>query len=57
MRVKDGRLDPADSYQSDRIGGTGGGQTVLGGAGAPVIGIVGKTNTRDCLGIGLVLKQ
>jgi S1-C subfamily serine protease len=58
MRITGAALDPADSYQSEWIGGKGGGgETLLGGGGTPIIGIVGKSNNRDCTGIGLLLKQ
>lgn len=57
MRVQNGRLDPGDSYQSDYVGGSGGGRTTLGGDGTPAIGIVGKANPIDCTGFGLVFKK
>jgi hypothetical protein len=58
MRVKGAVLDPADSYESAWIGDkTGGsGPTVLGGDGAPIVGIIGKRNARDCNGLGLLKK-
>src|SRR5262249_4299308 len=57
MREKEGRLDPTDSYQTDYIGRQGGTRTILGGDGTLAIGIVGKTNTNDCTGIGMVFKK
>jgi hypothetical protein len=58
MRVKDGKLDPTDSYESDWIGNRNGGrETPLKGDGTPVIGIVGKANDKDCVGLGLVFDK
>jgi hypothetical protein len=43
MRVKDGRLNPDDTYRSKWIGGRGGGRETLCAAnGNPVIGIYGR---------------
>jgi hypothetical protein len=57
MRIAGATLDPGDSYQSDWIGGKGGGgETLLTGGGTPIVGIVGKSNNRDCTGLGLLLK-
>jgi hypothetical protein len=43
MRIDGARLNPNDSYESDWIGGKGGGpETTLGGDGRPVIGIHGN---------------
>ena len=42
MRVGRTSLDPGHSYESDWIGGQGGGEEKLGGDGRPVIGIYGK---------------
>ena len=54
----DGKLDPQDSYRSDWVGGKGGGpETLLGGDGTPVIGIIGKANDKECMGLGLYLKH
>ncbi len=53
----DGRLDPADAYDSAWIGGRGGGAPRrLGGNGTPVIGVIGRTNMRDMTGLGLLLR-
>jgi S1-C subfamily serine protease len=58
MRITGATLDPADAYQSEWIGGKGGGgETLLTGGGTPIVGIVGKSNNRDCTGLGLLLKQ
>jgi S1-C subfamily serine protease len=60
MRVTaEGKLDPKDSYDSEWIGGKGGGrETKLGGDGTPVIGILGKAaNNEDVTGLGLILKK
>jgi hypothetical protein len=58
MKITDtGRLDPKDSYESEWIGGKGGGGPErLGGDGTPVIGIIGKANQKDMTGLGLLLK-
>lgn len=54
----DGKLDPKDSYESEWVGGMGGGgPTKIGGDGTPVVGIVGKTNGKDASGLGLLLKD
>jgi S1-C subfamily serine protease len=56
MKVKDGRLDPADAYESEWVGGNGKGQpTRLGGDGTPVVGIVGR-GTDEVRGLGLLFK-
>jgi hypothetical protein len=55
--IAGGRLDPQDSYESDWIGGMGGGGPErLGGDGSPVIGIIGRANAKDMTGLGLLLK-
>ena len=59
MRVTpDGKLDPQDSYRSDWVGGKGGGpETLLGGDGTPVIGIIGKANSAGRFhGAGVVFE-
>lgn len=44
--------DPSDSYESDWIGDRrGGSETILKGGGTPVVGIVGKANDSDCVGL------
>jgi hypothetical protein len=57
MKVKDGKLDPSDSYESEWVGGYGGGGPVkLAGDGSAVIGIVGKANAQNATGLGLLVK-
>jgi hypothetical protein len=57
MRVADGRLDPADRYESDFVGlEQDKPLTKLGGDGTPVVGIVGKSNKKDMTGMGLLFK-
>ncbi len=46
MAIDGQKLNPADSYESDWIGGQGGGLRSIGDA-TPVIGIYGKVNARD----------
>jgi hypothetical protein len=55
MKMKGDRLDPEDSYQSEKFGGPGGGtHPMLGGDGTPVTGIVGRTDRIPRLsGLGL----
>jgi hypothetical protein len=54
----DGKLDPKDSYESEWVGGMGGGGPVkLGGDGTPIIGITGKSNKKDMTGFGLLLEE
>jgi hypothetical protein len=56
MKVADGKLDPSDSYESEKVGGPGGGgPTKLGGDGSLVVGIVGKTGQDHATGLGLLL--
>jgi hypothetical protein len=59
MKVTEsGGLDPKDSYESDWIGGKGGGgPTRLAGDGTPVVGVTGKANNKDLTGLGLLLKE
>lgn len=56
MRVKGVGLDPADAYTSPWIGDmTGGnGPTLLAGDGTAIVGIIGKHNSRECSGLGLL---
>jgi hypothetical protein len=43
MEIQEGRLDPRRAYESEWLGGMGGGdKTKLAGSGAPVVGIFGK---------------
>ena len=56
MKIDKDRLNPKDAYESDWIGGKGSGpQTRLGGDGTAILGIVGKQNSRDFTGLGLLL--
>ena len=56
MKVGAGQLDPSDSYESDWIGGKGGGKPQkLAGDGGLVVGLVGKTNKTNAGGIGLLV--
>ena len=58
MKVADGgQLDPKDAYESEWVGGKGGGEpTRVGTTGTPVVGIVAKTNKTPALsGLGLLL--
>src|SRR5262249_45621604 len=59
MKIQaDGSLDPKDTYDSEWIGGKGGGkETLLGGDGTRIIGICGKQNKTDMSGLGLVLDK
>jgi len=58
MKVVNGQLDPGSSYESEWIGGMhGSGPSILGGDGAPTVGIIGKTNRNgNVSGIGLLQK-
>ncbi len=57
MKVVDGKLDSKDNYESDWVGGMGGGRpTKIGGDGTPVVGIIGKANAKDATGLGLAYK-
>jgi hypothetical protein len=56
MKVEAGQLNPKDSYESEWIGGKGGGRpTKLAGDGGVVVGVVGKTNKTNAGGIGLLV--
>jgi hypothetical protein len=60
MEVGANGLDRSKSYESEWIGGkTGGPETVLGGSGTPVVGLIGHENdrTKACTGIGLLLRR
>jgi S1-C subfamily serine protease len=59
MKIVGNKLDPKDSYESEWLGGKGGGgPEKLGGDGSAVIGIVGRANaqTKAATGLGIVLK-
>ncbi len=58
MRLEGDHLLTSDSYDSDWIGGPGGGlRTTLGSTGSIVTGIIGKSNDKDCTGLGLWLSK
>jgi hypothetical protein len=58
MRVRGDGLDPADSHVSGWIGDRtgGGGPTLVSGEGKAIVGIIGKRNAKECIGIGLLKK-
>ncbi len=57
MKVVDGKLDPKDSYESEFVGDDSKKTpTKVIGAGAPILGIAGKTNDKDMTGMGLIFK-
>jgi hypothetical protein len=52
MRVRGDELDPADAYESQWLGGDGGGRELRLGNGRPVVGVYGKAGADlDCLGL------
>lgn len=53
MRVAEKGLDPKDSYESEWLGGSGGGgETLLGGGGVPIVGLAGRSfEDLDCIGV------
>lgn len=53
MKVVDGKLDPKDSYESEWLGVTSGGEGKM-GDGTPVIGLIGKVRTDTVSGLGLL---
>jgi len=58
MKVLGDHVDPLDSYESEYLGGPGGGgPDKLGGDGKMVVGIVGKRNDKEVTGLGLVIKK
>jgi len=57
MKVTNDGLSKDDHYESEWVGGRGGGpETPLGGDGRPVIGIVGFEDNSNCTGFGLLRK-
>ena len=55
MKIVDGKLDPTDKYESEWVGGKGGGpETTLGGDGVAVVGVLLKANAKEVTGLGLV---
>ena len=59
MRVAaDGRLDALDAYESEWLGGRGGGGPVrVGGDGTPVVGLIGKARGDTLSGMGLAYRE
>ena len=58
MRIKDGQLDPSDSYDSGIVGEQRpDGWTNLTGDGHPVVGIIGSAEERSNLGLGLLFSH
>ena len=55
MKLKDGKLDPTDTYESDWVGSAVGlGPVAVGGKGEPVLGFAGKSNAATVSGVGLL---
>ncbi len=54
MKVVDGKLDPNDTYESEWVGGMGGGGPVKIGDGTPVTGLIGKARADTVSGLGLL---
>ncbi len=55
MKIKDGRLDPNDKYESDWVGGGGTlPEVTAGGDGTPAIGIAGRGDDNSCAAMGLI---
>ncbi|AWM36268.1 Serine protease Do-like HtrA [Gemmata obscuriglobus] len=58
MKVVDGKLDPKDSYESERLGGPGGPggrePVRVGGDGTLVVGLLARANHKDVTGLGLI---
>jgi hypothetical protein len=58
MRIKDDRLDPLDSYESETIGEQRpGGWIELSGSGQPVVGIIGSADEHNNVGIGMLFSH
>jgi hypothetical protein len=54
MKLVGGNLDPKDSYESEWVGGQGGGRPQKIGDGKPVIGLIGKERADTVSGLGLL---
>jgi hypothetical protein len=55
MKIVGNGLDPSQSYTSNHIGGSGGGETIIDGGGTPIIGIVGKVDSDGhAAGLGAI---
>lgn len=58
MKIKDGKLDPNDSYDSEWVGNQDSPTAdTVSSNGALVVGIVGKTNHGDVTGLGLLMRK
>jgi hypothetical protein len=56
MKVKDGKLDPSDAYESEWVGQETNRPTRIGGDGTPVVGIAGRGREGVVNGFGLLFK-
>jgi hypothetical protein len=55
MRVRDGHLDPTDTYSSEWVGtSNGGSQSYTDGKGKPIVGLFADGNREQARGIGFV---
>lgn len=58
MKVKDGRLDPNDAYQSDWLGDSkGGGEETVSGDGRLVVGLHGRAGKGEVNALGIVVAE
>jgi S1-C subfamily serine protease len=58
MKIDGDHLDPSDRYDSEYVGGPGGGGPhKVGGDGSLVVGVIGKRNAKEVGGLGLVVKK
>ena len=57
MRIAGARLDPADSYESEWIGASGGSETALAGDGAALVGVIGRTLPTRVGGFGVMVRK
>jgi S1-C subfamily serine protease len=57
MKVVNGKLDPADSYESEWVGWNGPVPAVKAASdGTPVVGLTGRANDKDLVGLGVLFK-
>jgi S1-C subfamily serine protease len=57
MKVVDGKLDAADSYESEWVGSDEANKTLTKlGDGTPVIGVVGRVNDKEMVAMGVLFK-
>jgi hypothetical protein len=55
MKIVGTGLDPTQTYTSEHIGGSGGGETIIDGGGIPIVGITGKIDSNEhAAGLGVV---